>query len=211
MRRLPEGLDYYLVTDARLSARGSLHDVAEAVRAGCRIVQYREKDAPTRTMVREAKAMRDLCVGRAVFLVNDRVDVALASGADGVHLGQDDMPYDDARRLLGPDAVIGITVHDADEAVEAERLGADYVGLSPIFSTSTKADAGSACGVDMIPLVRRRIGLPIAAIGGIGLQNAGEVVAAGADMVCAISAVVASEDVYGRTRELIGIVGRARG
>ncbi|MCE5249910.1 thiamine phosphate synthase [bacterium] len=199
-------IDYYLVTDSRLSRRGTLGDVREALRAGCRIVQYREKDSDTKTVVEEAAAIGELCRGRAVFIVNDRIDVALAVGADGVHIGQEDMPFGIARRLLGPDRIIGLTVHDVAESMEAERLGADYVGLSPIFETGTKKDAGKACGVAMIRAVKERVAIPVVAIGGINKANIAGVIGAGADAACAISAVLCADDVFAETaafREII--------
>ena len=206
MKEKLKTIDYYLVTDSRLSRHGSLHDVREAVRAGCSIVQYREKDRDTRTMVEEASAMLELCRGRAIFIVNDRIDVALAVDADGVHIGQDDMPFAIARRLLGPDKIIGLTVHDVEEAEEAERLGADYIGLSPIFSTGTKHDAGAPCGIPMVKLVREQVRLPIVAIGGITRENIAGVISAGADSAAAISAVVCAEDVYRETTALRDII-----
>ena len=210
MRLNRNDMDFYLVTDSRLTRRSVREDVELAVAAGCGIVQYRVKDTPTRVMVEEARALMDICRGRALMLVNDRVDVALAAGADGVHIGQDDMAYADARRLLGPDAIIGVTVHDAAEASEATRLGADYLGLSPIFDTGTKADAGHGIGVDAIPPVRAITGLPIVAIGGINTGNTASVIRAGADAVAVVSAVVAADDPGAAVREFIRIVQAAK-
>ena len=187
--------DFYLVTDSTLSRHGTIHDVEMALKAGCGIVQYREKTKSTRRMIEEARAIQALCKGRAVFLVNDRIDVALAVDADGVHIGQDDMPIDDARRLLGRDKLIGLTVHDDEEARQAQLHDANYVGLSPIFATSTKGDAGTACGVEMLKRVRRAITIPIVAIGGITSDTVADVIRAGADMVVAISAVLCADDV----------------
>lgn len=194
------------MTDSGLSRRGTLHDVAEALRAGCKIIQYREKSKETRAMAEEASAIKKLCENCAIFIVNDRIDVALAVDADGVHIGQDDMPYQSARRILGHHKIIGVTVHDAAEAEEAESDGADYVGLSPIFATATKDDAGEACGLAMVRTVRAAIDIPIAAIGGISLDNVGDVIGAGADCVCAISAVVCAEDVYEQTMKFREII-----
>ncbi len=206
MKEKLQTIDYYLVTDSRLSKYGSLHDVSEAVRAGCSIVQYREKGRDTRTMVEEASAMQKLCRDRAIFIVNDRIDVALAIDADGVHIGQDDMPFAIVRRLLGFDKIIGLTVHDVEEAEEAESLGADYIGLSPIFSTGTKQDSGAPCGIPMIKAVRERVRLPIVAIGGINRENIAGVISAGADSAAAISAVVCAEDVYRETMAFRDII-----
>jgi len=188
-----------------------MHDVREAVAAGCRIIQYREKEKSTREMVEEARRIRDICSGRAVFLVNDRIDVALAVDADGVHIGQEDMPFGDARRLLGEGKIIGLTTHDVEESREAERLGADYIGLSPIYVTGTKKDAGAACGIGMIGRVRASVGLPIVAIGGINRGNVEEVIRAGADGLVAISAVVCAEDVRRETEEFIRVIREAKG
>ncbi len=203
-------MDFYLVTDSRLTKHGVASDAAMAVCAGCAVVQYREKDAPTRRMIEEARVIRDICRNRALFLVNDRADVALASEADGVHLGQDDMSYADARHILGPNAVIGLTVHDEREAEEAERLGADYLGLSPIFPTGTKADAGEACGVGMIERVRALVAVPIVVIGGITKKNVAETILAGADAAVAISAVMKSDDTAREVREFREIIRRAK-
>jgi thiamine-phosphate pyrophosphorylase len=136
----------------------------------------------------------ELC-RHTLFRVNDRVDVALEVGADGVHLGQEDLSCHEARKLLGPDKIIGVTVHNVAEALAAQAGGADYLGVSPIFSTATKADAGDPTGVALLNEIRRRVTLPLVAIGGITLANAPAVIAAGADAVCAISAVVAHPDV----------------
>jgi thiamine-phosphate pyrophosphorylase len=187
---------YYFITDARLSRAGNLDDVACALAAGVRVVQYRNKNAPVKALYTEALRLKELC-RQALFLMNDRVDLALAVGADGVHLGQDDLPYAAARALLGPGKIIGVTVHSLAEAVAAQELGADYLGVSPIFATGTKADAGAPGGVALLKEIRRQVTIPLVAIGGISLANAGEVIRAGADSLCAISAVVTQEDVRG--------------
>ncbi len=203
-------IDFYLVTDSGLSKAGTPDDVRKAVEAGCRIVQYREKHKSTRDMVAEAAELKDLCAGKSLFLVNDRIDVAMAVDADGVHIGQDDMPFETARRMLGYDKIIGLTVHNDIEAVEAESLGADYVGLSPIFPTSTKEDAGEGCDIPMICETRASISIPLVVIGGISKENIREVITAGADSAVAISAVLTSGDVYGETRDFINIIRNAK-
>jgi thiamine-phosphate pyrophosphorylase len=188
-------LGYYLVTDSNLSKKGVLSDIENALRAGCKIIQYREKNKSTKDMIEEAKKIKQKCKGRAIFLINDRIDVALAVDSDGVHIGQDDFPFETARKILGNKKIIGLTVHNLEEAINAEKIGADYIGLSPIFQTDTKKDAGSACGVEMITTVKRKINLPIVAIGGINKENVCKVIKAGADSAVAISAVVSSDDV----------------
>jgi thiamine-phosphate pyrophosphorylase len=187
---------YYFITDESLSAAGTMSDVGKAVAAGARVIQYRNKTADTRRMFDEARRIRDICAGSGTrLIINDRIDIALAVDADGIHIGNEDMPYDEARRLMGGGKIIGVTVHDVGEAVEAERRGADYLGVSPIFVTGTKADAGAPCGIEMLAEIRQACSLPLVAIGGIDLSNADDVIGAGADMVCAISAVVTKPDV----------------
>jgi thiamine-phosphate pyrophosphorylase len=199
-------IDFYMVTDSGLSRKGTLNDVEQALKADCRIIQYREKCKSTKEMIEEGKCLKSICKNRAILLVNDRVDVALAIDADGVHIGQDDMPFMIAREQLGEGKIIGVTVHNVEEALSAERAGADYFGLSPIFETGTKKDAGKACGLSMITEVRKRTKLPIVAIGGIIRGNVEDVIRAGADAAVAISAVVNSEDVYRETEMFIEII-----
>ncbi len=188
---------YYFITDDRLSVGGAMSDVEKAVAAGAAIVQYRNKSAATRVLYDESRLIRQLCRGSASrLIVNDRIDVALAVDADGVHIGQEDMPYEMARKLLGDNKMIGVTVHNVAEALEAQMKGADYLGVSPIFATLTKADAGGACGIETVAAIRRACSIPVVAIGGIDLSNADKVIEAGADMVCAISAVITKPDVY---------------
>jgi thiamine-phosphate pyrophosphorylase len=191
---------FYFITDAGLSRAGNVSDVAQAVAAGVRVVQYRDKHSQPEQARAEARKLRKLCRD-VLFLVNDRVDLALEVEADGVHLGQDDLPYAAARRLLGPHKIIGLTVHNVREALEAVQLGADYLGVSPIFPTRTKADAGAAGGLRLLREIRRRVSLPLIAIGGINPANAREVIRAGADGLCAISAVVTGADVRAAIEE----------
>ena len=185
---------YYFITDSKLSRAGNERDVLQAVSCGVEVVQYRNKNAETRQMYEEAVRLREICRD-SLFLINDRVDIALASEADGVHLGQSDMPCLAARRLLGPEKIIGVTVHNLAEALLAESIGADYLGVSPIFQTATKLDAGKPAGISLIEEIRAQVDIPLIAIGGINHSNATEVVRAGADGLCAISCVVAKENV----------------
>jgi thiamine-phosphate pyrophosphorylase len=185
---------YYFITDSGLSCAGNISDVKQAEACSVCAVQYRNKKAETREMYEEAVRLREIC-RNALFLINDRIDIALAVDADGVHLGQSDMPYSAARKMLGPEKIIGITVHNLAEALDAQRSGADYLGVSPIFQTATKHDAGKPAGIALIEEIRARVDIPLIAIGGINLANAPEVVSAGADGLCAISAVVAKKDV----------------
>jgi thiamine-phosphate pyrophosphorylase len=187
---------YYFITDSSISRAGNLSDVQNALKAKVEVVQYREKQKCTKEMYKEALLLRKLCKG-IIFLINDRVDIALSVDADGVHIGNDDLPYSVIRKLLGKKKIIGMTVHRVKEAREAQELGADYIGISPIFATSTKADAGIPVGIELIKKIKKEVSIPVIAIGGINLPNAPEVVLAGVDALCAISAVVTSKDVRG--------------
>lgn len=185
---------YYFVTDAGLSRAGTIADVKKAIQAGVGVIQYRNKTGTTAELYKEAAELRRLC-NNTCLLINDRVDIALAIGADGVHLGQEDMPVHEARRLLGKKKIIGLTVHSLKEAREARRSGVDYIGVSPIFATSTKHDAGEPAGVALVRKIKKEVSLPLVAIGGITLENAFQVISAGADALCAISAVITGKDV----------------
>lgn len=195
---------YYFITDSRLSRAGILHDVRQAVAAQVKVVQYRNKDASTKELCQEALAIRAIC-RRTCFLINDRVDIALAVGADGVHLGQEDLPYSIARKLLGNKKIIGLTVHSLQEALEAQKMGVDYLGVSPILGTATKSDAGKPIGLEGLKEISRRVKIPIVAIGGIDLSNALEVLRAGADAICAISAVVTKSNVMEEIEKFQGL------
>lgn len=185
---------YYFITDSDLSKHGNLSDVKAAIEAGVGVVQYRNKSNDLEAIYKEARLLQEICKG-IKFIINDRMDVAFAIKADGVHVGQGDMPYETARKLLGKNKIIGVTVHNIEEAKIAEKRGADYLGASPIFSTTTKNDTGRPCSVGLIREIKKDCKIPIVAIGGISLDNAKEVIRAGADAVCAISAVVTKDDV----------------
>jgi thiamine-phosphate pyrophosphorylase len=187
---------YYFITDAQLSRAGNARDVKQAVAAGVKVVQYRSKEGSTAALYTEALALKKIC-RQTLFLVNDRLDIALAVDADGVHVGQDDLPLLVTRSVLGPHKVIGVTVHSVLEARQAAIMGADYLGVSPIFATRTKRDAGRAVGIELLRQIKSVVDVPVVAIGGINLDNAPDVVRAGADSLCAISAVVSRADVKG--------------
>lgn len=194
----------YFITDSRLSRQGIAADAQQVIEAGCAIVQYREKEKETGEMVAEAKQIAALCKeNKILFLINDRVDVALAVEADGVHLGQQDMPCAIARKLLGKNKTIGLTVHSVEEAIEAQRQGVDYVSVSPIFATETKPDAGKPVGIELIKEIKEKVSLPVVAIGGINEQNLRQVLEAGADAVAIISAIVCSKNVRETARRIV--------
>lgn len=185
---------YYFITDSSLSQQGIINDVLCALKAGVSIIQYREKNCSTRKMYEEATELRKI-IKDALFIINDRVDIALAVDADGVHIGQDDLPVSITRRIIGKDKIIGVTVHTVEQAVDAERNSADYIAVSPIFFTSTKPDALSPVGLNLLKKVKENVSVPVVAIGGITLENAQDVVKTGADAICAISAVLKAKNV----------------
>ena len=201
-----DNIDFYMVTDSSLSKNGIISDVENALKAGCRIVQYREKQKSTRGMIKEAKHLKQICDGKASFIINDRVDVALAVDADGVHIGKEDMPFKTVKTLLGKNKIIGQTVHNLEEAFEAEKLGVDYIGLAPIFKTDTKKDAQKPCGIIMIKKIRKEVNLPIVAVGGIVKDNIEDVIKAGADSVVSIKAVLGSDDIHSEITDFIRII-----
>ena len=194
-----------LVLDPKLTKKDIFEDCENAVRAGIPSIQYREKEKGKGEMLEECRKLKETCSGKALFFVNDRADIALAAGADGLHLGQDDLPLAEARKLL-PNAIIGITVHSVEEAVEAEKGGADYVSVSPVFFTATKSDAGNAIGLEMVKKVKESVKIPVMGIGGINSENAKSVIDAGADYVAVVSCIVCSEDVFEASKKLLEAV-----
>jgi thiamine-phosphate pyrophosphorylase len=205
--------DAYVVTDATLSRGRSHVEVArEAVGGGADVVQLREKDAASRVLYETAKEIRRLTQGAGVpFIVNDRVDIALAAGADGVHVGQVDLPATEARRLIGPERILGVSAASLEEALAAERDGADYVGFGPVFEArGTKPDAGPPKGLERLAGVCERCGVPVIAIGGIHHGNVDQVIAAGAAGVAVISGVVGAPDIAAAVRDLKERIRRAR-
>ncbi|GCE23784.1 thiamine phosphate synthase [Dictyobacter kobayashii] len=179
-----------------VAGRSVLEVASDAIDGGATAIQLRDKNVSTRTLVEEGRALRELTRKRGVLLiVNDHIDVALAIEADGAHVGQDDMPAELARKLLGPNRILGISAGSLDEAVAAIMAGADYLGVGPIYATRGKADAGEPVGLSLISEIARRYTTPLVAIGGITAENAGEVIQAGATGIAVITAVVNAEDV----------------
>jgi thiamine-phosphate pyrophosphorylase len=183
----------YPVTDARLSGLSHAEQVLRLSRGGARVIQLREKHLDAGEFFREAEAA--LSVARAYgvrLIINDRVDIALALGADGVHLGQDDLPPSAARRILGDDALIGFSTHNVEQASAAASLPIDYLAIGPIFPTKSKDNPDPTVGLEGLSRVREAVpSLPLVAIGGITLENARETLAAGADSLAVIGALLA--------------------
>ena len=191
----------YLVT-------GDCHDldtvVAEAARAGICAVQLREKTADTRTFLTRARRLKHILAGTGIpLIINDRLDIALACGAEGVHIGQSDMPYADVRRLMGPDALIGLSVESWQEVKEAEGLDLAYIGVSPVFSTPTKIDTKTEWGLDGLARIRAFSRHTLVAIGGLNATNTKETVRAGADVIAVVSAICSAKDPHAASLDLI--------
>ena len=198
MKYEKQKVDYslYLVTERALSlGRSNLEVIEAAVSGGVTLVQLREKEASTQRFYQEGLKIKDyLEAARIPLIINDRIDIALALDADGVHLGQEDMPVDVARKILGPYKIIGASAFTTEEAVAAESMGADYLGLSPIFVTETKPELAVQIGIEGIPSLKWAVKIPIVGIGSMNHSNAYEAVRAGLDGVAVVSAICSQED-----------------
>jgi thiamine-phosphate pyrophosphorylase len=208
-------IDYslYLVTDRALSlGRSNLEVIEAAVSGGVTLVQLREKEASTQEFYQEGLNIKDyLEAARIPLIINDRIDVALALDADGVHLGQEDMPVDVARKILGPCKIIGASAFTTQEAVAAESMGADYLGLSPIFVTTTKPELVAEIGLEGISSLKRAVKTPIVGIGSMHQSNVYEAVRAGLDGVAVVSAICSQEDPKAAAAAIKAEVMRAKG
>lgn len=194
----------YVITDARLCPGRTHVEIARAaVEGGAPIVQLRDKETPDREFYETALEIMKLARAAGVmFMVNDRVHIAAAVGADGVNVGQSDMPVGAVRKVLGPGAIIGVSAGTIEEARAAQADGADYVGFGPVFPTGTKLDAGPVSGLETLGRVCSELEVPVVAIGGIGASNVAEVRAAGAACAAVVSAVVCADDMIKATRQL---------
>jgi len=191
----------FLRTDAVVAAQAALA-------AGVRFFQYRDKQGTRRQVHAAAERLAlFLRAADALFLVNDHADIAAAVDADGVHLGQDDLPLGNARKLLGPDRFIGISTHSVEQAMTAEQDGADYIGFGPLYGTATK-DAGPVQGLERLSAVRAAVQLPVIAIGGIDAARAAAAVQAGADGIAVISAVLGEDDIGAAARSILLAIGQ---
>ena len=194
-----------VITDAAMIGDRSMEQVVVgAIDGGATLIQYRDKSANMRRKYDAASALRGVVNGKGVpFIVNDDVDLALGVGADGVHLGQDDLPVAVARRILADDAVVGVSVGSSAEALEAESAGADYVSIGPLYATGTKPDAGPVVNREVVNKIVRTVNIPVVAIGGIDASNVAEVVRLGMSGVAVVSAVMTADDPTRATREII--------
>jgi thiamine-phosphate pyrophosphorylase len=205
-------LSLYLVVDPAWCEGRSVDEiVAEAVRGGVTLVQLRLKDGSTRAFIEAAERLHSVLRETGVPLViNDRVDVALAVGAEGVHLGQSDMPVPVARRLLGAERIIGLTTDTIEQVAAASELDVDYLGIGPVRATSTKSDTEQPWGCDGLRRARQASRHPFVGIGGVGLDNGGDVIRSGADGIAVVTAICAARDPCAAAQELAAAVTRAR-
>jgi thiamine-phosphate pyrophosphorylase len=208
-------IDYslYLVTDRGLSLDRPLLDVIRpAVDGGVTVVQLREKAVDSREFYREAVKIKEFLDERDIpLIINDRLDIALAIDAAGVHLGQEDLPVDVARKILGAGKIVGASVFTPDEAIQAEAMGADYLGLSPIFVTATKPELVNQLGVEGIGPIRQATRLPLVGIGSMNETNAFSVIRAGLDGVAVVSAICSQPDACAAAEKIMKEILRARG
>ena len=194
----------YAITDELLSSPLPIEEAArQAILGGAGVVQLRDKHALGRALYDKALLLRDVSAQEgAVFIVNDRVDVAMAADADGVHLGQEDLPAEAVRRLVGEPMIVGVSVESLDQARDAAASGADYLGVGPVFPTTTK-EIAAVTGVELITLIKQEIDLPLIAIGGIALDNIAEVARAGAHGAAVISALMGAANIRQAAEALV--------
>lgn len=211
-RILPHETDLYAITDSKLSLGRPVEAVAAALLgAGVKILQYREKKLKAGEMLRECRILRRLTAeAGACFILNDHIDIALLVDADGVHVGQEDLPVAEVRRLVGPDKIIGLSTHDPEQAKAAVAAGADYIGVGPLFATQTKEDVCAPVGLGYLDWVVSHLKLPFVAIGGIKRHNIGEVMGHGAGCCALVSELVGAEDIASRVAEVRAAMAQGR-
>lgn len=195
----------YVIIDKKITS--SCEKIAkEIIAAGAKIIQLRCKNTPLREFLKEANILRKLTEKKAIFIVNDSLEIAQAVDADGVHLGEEDLPVNTARKILGDCKIIGASVSDVYEAEKAEKEGANYLGVGAIFKTYTKEDAGKPLGCAIIKKIKKKVNIPVFAIGGINKNNLKDVLESGADGVCICSGILLAENPAKETREIIKMI-----
>ncbi|MDO8446616.1 MAG: thiamine phosphate synthase [Deltaproteobacteria bacterium] len=202
---------YAIIDNSILPSFSNAEIAKKVLTGGAQILQLRGKGLSSKELLEQAREIRELTrTAGAILIVNDRADIALLSDADGVHLGQDDLPISEARKILGKEKMIGISTHSLEQAVKAEQEGADYIGFGPVFGTKTKADAEGAKGLRALLEVKQRVSIPVVAIGGINLENMGEVIDAGPDGAAVISAIIKAENIEDATRKFVEAFSKSR-
>lgn len=201
-------LSLYLVTDDRIPVGRDFHEIIEsAIVGGVTMVQLREKEASTRAFYDKAVRLKKFLAPLNIpLIINDRLDIALAVDADGLHLGQSDLPYHVARRLMGGDKIIGISVENERDVIEANKLDVDYIGISPVFSTPTKTDTAPALNIEGATLLNKLSIHPSVGIGGIHLGNVSSVIQAGSEGVSVVSAIMMANDPKSAARQLKEVI-----
>lgn len=197
----------YLVTDRKvLGARDLAQSIESAIQGGVTLVQLREKSISSKEFLEVAKRVKEITSNYGIpLIINDRLDIALGVDAEGLHVGQDDLPLLKARDLFGPNKIIGVSTSTIEEALLAQQQGADYLGVGAIFSTPTKTDAPEVT-LEQLEMIKKSVSIPVVAIGGIGLNNLPQIIAAGVDGVAVVSAILAQEDVFGAAKRLRDII-----
>lgn len=201
-------LSLYLVTDSKMLHGRSLEKVvSEAVRGGVTMVQLREKDISTKQFLELALRLKKCLKAYNVpLIINDRLDIALASDADGLHIGQNDIPYEFARKWLGKNKTIGLSVENIKDTLHANTINVDYIGISPVFGTPTKTDTAQPLGLNGVEDITKISKHPAVGIGGMNIDNAEQVIEAGADGIAVVSAIMAAADPYESAAKLIDII-----
>jgi thiamine-phosphate pyrophosphorylase len=200
----------YVILDASLLKQSETECAVKLAAAGVRLLQYRNKEASARELLEKSRAIAALvCPQGVTFLVNDRPDVAILAGADGVHVGQHDLSPDAARRVVGKDKLVGISTHNLQQFYAAAATTADYLAVGPVFETRTKANPDPVVGAELVRRARAMTDTPIVAIGGITLERASDIIAAGADSVAVISDILLAQDPAERAAKYIALLEKA--
>lgn len=208
MKKFDLPIGVYAITDSKSGKNKKFLEYCEdLLKGGAKIIQYREKKRDLKLLLEEAKALRELTLKyNATFIVNDYIDIALLSEADGIHIGQDDLPIKDVRKILGENRIIGISTHNPQEAQQAIIDGADYIGVGPIFYTETKEDVCAPVTLEYLDFVNKNIKLPYVAIGGIKENNIDKVLAMGAKSICLVSELVGADNTLETTKRINNII-----
>ena len=203
MARLLKADLYGITAEEYSMGRNNIEVVSQMIKAGIKVIQYREKDKKMQEKYQECLALRKMTKEAGVtFIVNDHVDMALLVEADGVHLGQDDLPVNRVRELVGKDLIIGLSTHSPEQAQSAMKMGVDYIGVGPIFTTQTKKDVCAPVGLEYLDYVVKHIPLPFVAIGGIKEHNITEVTQRGAKCIALVTEIVGANDIGAKIRSL---------
>ncbi|MBI4632784.1 MAG: thiamine phosphate synthase [Deltaproteobacteria bacterium] len=202
-KKIPVSGLYCIIGEAFSRGRTNLQVVREMIGAGVKMIQYREKEKSARDKYLQCREIRRMTEEAGIaFIVNDDVDIAMIVKADGVHIGQDDLPIEEVRKLVGGDMIIGLSTHAPEQASEAVAKGADYIGVGPVFRTFTKRGVCEPVGLEYLDYVVANCPIPFVAIGGIKEQNIGEVVSHGARLICAVTEILEADDIRGKINAL---------